>query len=134
MGHTERVTAAPDAQLLRETVDAFIDRVLADRMIGFYFRAVDVGRLRRLEFEHAAEHFALPGVSYTGRGLSAAHRVHRIPRGHFGRRIVLLKEVLAQSPLAREHQASWINAQLALESEVVLHQAGPDAACPPSRN
>jgi len=34
---------------LREIIDAFIDRVFADRMIGFFFRNADKKRIKELE-------------------------------------------------------------------------------------
>jgi len=40
---------------LREIIDAFIDRVFADRMIGFFFRNADRERIKEMEFQLAAE-------------------------------------------------------------------------------
>ena len=39
---------------LRAIVDDFIDRVFADRMIGFFFRNADRGRIKELEYQLAA--------------------------------------------------------------------------------
>jgi len=39
---------------LREIIDTFIDRVFADRMIGFFFRHADKGRIKEMEFQLTA--------------------------------------------------------------------------------
>ena len=78
---------------LRAIIDTFVDRVVADAMIGFFFRGVDRPRLKELEFQHAAQALGAP-VAYRGRPLAEAHRQHQINGGQFARRRQILKEVL----------------------------------------
>ena len=39
---------------LRRVIDTFIDRVFADRMIGFFFRTADKERIKEMEYQLAA--------------------------------------------------------------------------------
>ena len=39
---------------LRAVIDTFIDRVFADRMIGFFFRSADKARIKEMEYQLAA--------------------------------------------------------------------------------
>ena len=40
---------------VRAIIDAFIDRVFEDRMIGFFFRNADRGRIKDMEYQFAAQ-------------------------------------------------------------------------------
>ena len=66
---------------LRAIIDAFVDRVMDDVMIGFFFRHVNRERLKELEYQHAAE-FLEADVKYRGRALRDAHGKHPIMGGH----------------------------------------------------
>ena len=78
---------------LRAIIDAFIDRVFADRMIGFFFRDADRKRIKEMEYQLSAE-FLGAEISYQGRPLDLAHAKHPIMGGHFARRRQILKETL----------------------------------------
>lgn len=78
---------------LREIIDTFIDRVFADRMIGFFFRNADRGRIKEMEFQLAAE-FLGAEVKYSGRALDQVHAKHPIMGGQFARRRQIFKETL----------------------------------------
>lgn len=78
---------------LREIMDTFIDRVFADRMIGFFFRNADRRRIKELEYQLAAK-FLGAAVEYKGRPLGRAHANHPIMGGHFARRRQIFKETL----------------------------------------
>lgn len=78
---------------LRSIIDTFIDRVFADRMIGFFFRNADRARLKELEYQLTAN-FLGADVEYHGRALGRAHANHPIMCGHFARRRQILKETL----------------------------------------
>ena len=51
---------------LRVIIDDFVDRIVRDMMIGFFFRSVDIPRLKQREFEFAAAHLG-GETRYTGR-------------------------------------------------------------------
>jgi len=78
---------------LREIIDTFIDRVFADRMIGFFFRNADRARIKEMEYQLAAE-FLGADVKYTGRPLAQVHANHPIMGGQFTRRRQIFKETL----------------------------------------
>ncbi|MGZ8521739.1 MAG: globin domain-containing protein, partial [Candidatus Binatia bacterium] len=70
---------------LRAVIDTFVDRVFADRMIGFFFRNADKARIKEMEYQLAAGFFGAP-VEYHGRPLDQVHAKHPIMGGHFARR------------------------------------------------
>ena len=78
---------------LREIIDAFIDRVFADRMIGFFFRNADRERIKEMEFQLAAE-FLGAEIKYSGQPLAKVHAKHPIMGGQFARRRQIFKETL----------------------------------------
>jgi len=86
---------------LREIIDCFIDRVFADRMIGFFFRNADRARLKEMEYQLTAE-FLGADVKYTGKPLGKAHLNHPIMGGHFARRRQIFKETLEHFQVAEE--------------------------------
>ena len=92
---------------LRAIVNAFIDRVFEDRMIGFFFRNVDPARLKEMEYQLAAS-FLGANIKYTGRPLGKTHVNHPIMGGHFARRRQILKETLEAYQVPEEIQAAWL--------------------------
>ena len=58
---------------LRAIVDDFVDRCFDDMMIGFLFQRADRDRIKRFEYEHAAEHLGAD-VQYGGRPLDVPFR------------------------------------------------------------
>ena len=93
---------------LRPIVNAFIDRVFEDRMIGFFFRNVDRARLKEMEYQLAAS-FLGADIKYTGKPLGKAHVNHPIMGGHFARRRQILKETLEVYQVAEEIKAAWLH-------------------------
>lgn len=81
-------------QKLREVIDAFVDRMFDDVMIGFFFARASRERIKEFEYQHAAAFLGGP-VTYEGRPLQAAHGTHRIRGGHFARRKEILRQVMA---------------------------------------
>lgn len=98
---------------LSAIIDEFVERICADTMIGFLFARVDKARLKRMEYEHAAE-FLGANVQYSGRELSSAHARHPILGGHFARRRTILAETLVRHGVAPEIRAAWLAHQDAL--------------------
>ena len=92
---------------VRAIVDAFIDRVFADRMIGFFFRDADRKRIKELEFQLAAK-FLGAAIEYQGRPLQIAHAKHPIMGGHFARRRQILKETLEAYDVPGFIRDAWL--------------------------
>ena len=93
---------------LREIINAFIDRVFADRMIGFFFRNADRERIKEMEYQLAAE-FLGADVKYSGKPLGTAHANHPIMGGHFARRRQIFKETLEQFGVGEEIKSALLN-------------------------
>jgi hemoglobin len=92
---------------LREIIDTFIDRVFADRMIGFFFRHADRSRIKELEYQLAAQ-FLGADIEYRGRPLNQVHAKHPIMGGHFARRRQILKETLQYYKVPPAVQQAWL--------------------------
>jgi hemoglobin len=102
---------------LAAIIEEFVDRVFADTMIGFLFARASKERVKRMEYEHAAEFLGAP-VAYSGRPLGEAHRRHPIMGGHFGRRRQVLKTTLEKHGVPAHVIAAWLAHQDALREEV----------------
>ena len=109
---------------LRRIIGDFIDRVFADRMIGFFFRHADKERIKRLEYQLAASFLGAP-VSYQGRPLGQAHAKHPIMGGHFARRKQILKETLEFYGVAEFIKAAWLQHTEDLRA-LITTQTGSD--------
>src|SRR3954465_2090414 len=93
--------------VLRPLIARFVDRLFADVMIGYLFRAADRDRVKAKEYEFAARHLGAP-LEYTGRLIPEAHRAHRITGGQFMRRLQILKETLAAFQVPRAVSEHWV--------------------------
>ncbi|HEX9445819.1 MAG TPA: group 1 truncated hemoglobin [Candidatus Binatia bacterium] len=114
---------------LREIIDAFIDRVFADRMIGFFFRNADKNRIKEMEYQLTAEFLGGP-VEYRGRPLAAAHAKHPIMGGQFARRLKILQETLDRFQVAPAVRDAWLAHN---ESLRALITANPGSDCDPAQ-
>jgi hemoglobin len=93
---------------LRAVVDTFVDRVFADRMIGFFFRSADKARIKEMEYQLAAS-FLGAHVEYGGRPLDEVHRKFPIMGGHFARRKQILKESIEFHGIADDIRKLWLD-------------------------
>ena len=108
-------------ETLRAVIVDFYDRVFADLMIGYLFGGQDKARLIEREYEFAACMLGAD-ISYRGRGMRAAHARHPIMRGHFDRRLVILKQAMARHDVPAAVGDAWIDHTLSLRTAVL----GPD--------
>ncbi len=100
---------------LRAIVNDFVDRCFDDAMIGFLFQRADRDRIKRFEYEHAAEHLG-GEVHYGGRPLDQAHRPHRIFGGQFARRRQILIQTLNDHGVPEDVVEAWIAHQDSLRA------------------
>lgn len=115
---------------LRRIIDRFVDRVVSDVMIGFFFRKVSRERLKEKEYEFAARHLGA-SVPYTGRPIQEAHAGHPIMGGQFMRRLQILKETLEELRVPQHIVDHWVAHTEKLRPLVTRDAAGqcdPDAA------
>lgn len=102
---------------LRRVIDAFVEKVVIDPMIGFFFQSIAVDVLKQREFELAATWMGYP-VKYSGRPLKAAHSQHPINGGHFDRRRTILKETLESFDVHPTLLSDWLSHTDALRSQI----------------
>lgn len=92
---------------LRPLIRDFVDRMVDDTMIGFFFQGVDRDRLADLEYQFTAR-FLGANVPYEGRPIGAAHRRHRIMGGQFDRRRHILEETMVRYGVEPALRAAWL--------------------------
>jgi truncated hemoglobin YjbI len=109
---------------LRAIIDTFVDRVFADRMIGFFFRNADRRRIKELEYQLAAG-FLGADVEYRGRPLDRVHANHPIMGGHFARRRQILGETLDFFAVPDEIKSAMLQHTDALRP-LITPEAGSD--------
>jgi hemoglobin len=102
---------------LAAIIDEFVERVFADTMIGFLFARASKERIKRMEYEHAADFLGAP-LTYSGRALDEAHKRHPIMGGHFGRRRQILKTTLEKHGVPAHIIDAWLAHQDALREAV----------------
>ncbi len=93
---------------VREVIHNFVDEVMADSMVGFFFQNTDPARLREKEYEFTAR-FLGAQVNYTGKGLRAAHMRFPIMGGQFERRKQILKECLTKARIPGQVSRAWLS-------------------------
>jgi hemoglobin len=110
---------------LRSLIEAFVERVASDFIIGFMFEGRDLARICAHEFEWASAHFGSE-TQYTGRPLGQVHKPLKINGGHFRRRIAILRTVLTESGVSQELIDHWIAREEAMASVIVsTEDCGP---------
>lgn len=92
---------------LRAVIDQFVDSMFDDVMIGFFFAKVSRERIKKFEYQHAAE-FLGADVEYEGRPLGVAHRPHRIMGGQFLRRKEILRKTLVEYEIPSHVIEAWM--------------------------
>ena len=102
---------------LRPIIDAFVERVVIDPMIGFFFNSIPKERLKQRELEFAAAWMGHP-VSYTGRPLRQAHTQHPIKGGHFDRRKKILEDTLNEFDVPCTLKEAWLAHTDALRAQI----------------
>ncbi|MCG5056174.1 MAG: group 1 truncated hemoglobin [Myxococcales bacterium] len=108
---------------VRDIVTVFVDRMVCDLMIGFFFAGVDKARLVEREFAFTAR-FLGHDCAYEGRPLRAAHAAHRIMGGHFARRKQILREVLEARQVPKDVAEAWLNHVESLRDQVTADGPG----------
>jgi truncated hemoglobin YjbI len=98
-------------------VERLVQAFAADFVIGFLFEGKDLARIARHELELARAHLGGP-AAYGGRPIGAAHGPLRINRGHFRRRLTILRHILTDEGVAEGIIEGWVAHDARLESVV----------------
>ena len=93
--------------VLRPIIDDFVERMVKDVMIGFFFIRVDRDRLKAMEYTFTAR-FLGADVPYAGKTIRDAHAPHPIMGGQFDRRRKILEETIRAHGVAAEIEAAWL--------------------------
>ena len=109
--------AVGGASGVARVVGDLVDRMSTDFIIGYLFIGRDLKRIKKHEAELASAHLGGPRA-YSGRALPSAHRPLRINRGHFKRRIALLRVVLRDHGVPEDIAERWIAHDDALEGAI----------------
>lgn len=92
---------------LRTIIDEFVDEMVADMMIGFFFRGVDVAQLKAREYQFTARMLGA-NTAYDGRPIGRVHARHAIMGGQFDRRRQILKEAIRRHDVPATIEAEWL--------------------------
>ena len=97
---------------IANAVAEFYRRAFLDGMIGHFFFHSDISHITQEQIIFATAMLGGP-QQYRGKPLKAAHKPFAIRKPHFGRRQVLMREVLDDLGLDEELKNQW----LALEEQ-----------------
>ena len=112
------------AEGLVRIFESFLDTVMDDFIIGFFFVGKDRQRLLAREVEHASGHLGGPDTD-TGRPLDRVHKPLPIDRGHFRCRLALMRKALVAHDVDEDIIERWIEHEASLIDRVV----GRDVDC-----
>jgi hemoglobin len=93
--------------VLRPLIEEFVEIMVNDPMIGFFFTGVDHLLLAERELELTAR-FLGDDRPYTGRPVKEAHAKHPIMGGQFDRRKQILKEVIERYEVPADIRETWL--------------------------
>lgn len=102
---------------LRRAVTAYVERFAADFIIGFLFEGKDLERIALHEYQLAAGHLG-GHVAYEGKPLGRTHKRLPINKGHFRRRLAIVRTVLAEQGIDADIIERWVSWERGLESQV----------------
>lgn len=106
--------------VLRAIIHDFVNVMLDDDMIGFFFKETDIHRLRDKEYEMTAM-FLGANIKYTGRNLRSAHKnAQPIFGGQFDRRRQILVEAIRKHKVPKDIENEWIGHVDHLRGVIVL--------------
>lgn len=108
---------------LQPIIREFVETMVGDAMIGFFFTGVDVEQLVRRELQFTAR-FLGGRIPYEGRSMPKAHARHRIMGGQFDRRRRILEETLERHAVPEDIRAAWLSHVDKLRSQITKDASG----------
>jgi hemoglobin len=94
-------------EFVAKAIAEFYRRAFKDGIIGHFFVNSDLAEITRLQTDFASALLGGPR-RYRGKPLAIAHRPFIIKRPHFGRRQVLMAEVLDDFGLDPKLRDAWL--------------------------
>lgn len=104
--------------LIRKVITEFYLRAFADPIIGHFFFEKDRAHITAMQIDFAINMLGGPR-NYKGKPLVTAHEPFDIRGPHFGRRQVLMREVLDDLVVAPELSEAWLALEGPLRALVV---------------
>ena len=111
-------------QRLRRIIEAFVEQLFSDTMIGFMFAGKSRLRIQEMEYQLAAQQLG-GDVTYRGRPLDAVHAPLPIMGGHFDRRRQILVNTLEKFEVAIDIQTSWLEHIDGLRTQILGEVSDP---------
>lgn len=103
---------------IKQVVRSFYDRAIHDPMIGYFFTNKDHEHL--IEQQTAFTIGLLGGPRrYKGRPILSVHQPLGIRAGHFGRRQIILEEILVESGISEPLRKQWLALENQLKSMIL---------------
>lgn len=118
-------------------IERFVETMVGDAMIGFFFEGIDPARLTELEFQFTAR-FLGADLPYDGRPMRAAHRRHPIMGGQFDRRRRILETTIEAFGVPAHIRAAWLEhvdrlrGQITKDARGVCEAPETDDVAPPA--
>ncbi len=106
------------ADFVQRAIARFYVLAFEDGILAHFFFGKDREEITRQQVDFAGAMLGGP-VKYRGKPLAAAHRGLAIRGPHFGRRQVLMREVLDELGLAAELADAWMAREEALRPLIV---------------
>ena len=106
------------ADFVQLAITEFYRRAFVDPIIGHFFFAKDQAAITATQIEFAAAMLGGPRA-YRGRPLATVHKTLDIRPPHFGRRQVLMADVLRELGLADELAREWLLLEERLRDVIV---------------
>jgi hemoglobin len=103
---------------LRAVITEFYRRAFADGIIGHFFVNSDIAEITAKQIDFASSMLGGP-KRYRGASLATAHKPFLIKPPHFGRRQVLMAEVLAEIGVAPDLAKAWLDLEETLKPLIV---------------
>ncbi|SMF54965.1 truncated hemoglobin [Pseudobacteriovorax antillogorgiicola] len=103
---------------LAAIITEFYDRAFKDPLIAHLFWGFDQKHLTEMQIQFASSMLGGPGP-YRGKSLGQAHRQLKINQAHFGRRQVLMAEVLDEFQVDPDIKKQWLEREDRLKPLIV---------------
>lgn len=108
------------SEFIQKAITEFYRRAPLDGIIGHFFFEKDIEHITAMQIDFATAMLGGPRT-YHGKPLATAHAGLAIRPPHFGRRQVLMREVLDDYGLAPDLRDAWLAAEEALRP-IILRQ------------
>jgi len=102
---------------LHKIVRDFVHQERDDMIIGFFFEGREIAKIVQRETEFAAMHLGDKSQErYSGRPMGVVHQPLKIGKGHFRRRLAILRATLLRHEVPHDIVERWLQHDQRLEA------------------